>query len=193
MFIKIIPILERRFNLTRKIIMIKYCFIFLLGFQMFGCAAQEPATRAHSTNPDFDKKIATWLSFTIPTVSPQDVKKMPNAVLLDAREPEEYNVSHIPEAVFIGYKKFDKDVMKDIPKDKPLVVYCSIGYRSEKLGEKLQKMGYTKVYNLYGSIFEWVNQGNTVVDNQGKPTKKVHTFNRSWGKWVDEKKVEKVY
>lgn len=173
--------------------MIKYCFLCLLSFQVFGCAAQEPATRAHTINPQFDRKVASWLKFTVPTIDPDGVKKMQGAVLLDAREREEYDVSHLPDAVFIGYKKFDEALVKNISKDKPVVVYCSIGFRSEKIGEKLQKMGYTKVYNLYGSIFEWVNQGNAVVDNQGKPTKKVHTYNRSWGKWVDENKAVKIY
>ncbi len=157
------------------------------------CNAQQPANRAHAQNPKFDKTIANWLSFSVKTVSPTDVKKMPDVVLLDAREREEYDVSHLPNAVFIGYKDFEKKALANVPKDKPIVVYCSIGYRSEKIGEKLQKMGYTNVNNLYGSIFEWVNEGNKVVDNQGNTTKKVHTFNKSWSKWVDEGKAEKVW
>lgn len=162
-------------------------------YQLTSCTAQQNSQRARCQNPDFDKKVASWLSFSVPTVSPDDVKKMPNALLLDAREREEYNVSHIPAAVFIGYNNFEKATLNDVPKDKPIVVYCSIGYRSEKIGEKLQKMGFTKVYNLYGSIFEWINQGNLVVDSQGNVTKKVHTFNRNWSKWVDKEKVEKVW
>ncbi len=173
---------------------VKYFFsLAFFSLYIMSCSAQQPADRAKSQNPEFDKKIASWLNFTVPTVSPTDVKKMSDVLLLDAREKEEYNISHIANAVFIGYNHFEKDVLKDTPKDKPIVVYCSIGYRSEKIGEKLQKMGYTKVYNLYGSIFEWVNQGNLVVDNQGVTTKKVHTFNRSWSKWVDKNKAEKVW
>ena len=171
----------------------KYIFLFVFSIKILSCTAQQPVDRAHTLNPEFDKKIASWLNFTVPTVSPDNVKKMPDAVLLDARERAEYDVSHLPKAIFIGYKTFEKAVLKDVPKDKPIVVYCSIGYRSEKIGEKLQKMGFTKVYNLYGSLFEWVNQGNQVVDNQGVATKKVHTFNRSWSKWVDKNMAEKVY
>jgi rhodanese-related sulfurtransferase len=157
------------------------------------CNGQQPANRAHCQNPKFDKTVASWLAFTVPTVSPSDVKKMPNALLLDARERAEYNTSHLPNAIFVGYNNFEKDALANVPKDKPIVVYCSIGYRSEKIGEKLQKMGFTKVYNLYGSIFEWMNQGNQVVDNQGNKTKKIHTFNKSWSKWVDEKNAEKIW
>jgi rhodanese-related sulfurtransferase len=157
------------------------------------CHAQTPADRAQCKNLEFDKKVASWLSFTVKTINPETVKALPDALILDAREREEYVVSHLPQAVFIGYKTFEKDALKNVPKDKPLVVYCSIGYRSEKVGEKLQKMGFTKVYNLYGSIFEWINEGNEVVDNQGIVTKKVHTFNRNWSQWVDDKKAVKIW
>ena len=173
---------------------VKYFFsIFYFLLHIVSCSAQPPTDRATTQNPEFDKKVASWLNFTVPTISPNDVKKMPDVLLLDARESEEYKVSHIANAVFIGYNHFEKEALKDIPKDKPIVVYCSIGYRSEKIGEKLQKLGFTKVYNLYGSIFEWVNQGNPVVDSQGATTKKVHTFNRNWSKWVDKGKAEKVW
>jgi rhodanese-related sulfurtransferase len=164
-----------------------------LFFAIFSCNAQAPADRAQCKNPDFDKKVASWLSFTVKTINPETVKTLPDALILDAREKEEYAVSHLPKAVFIGYKHFEKEVLNTVPKDKPIVVYCSIGYRSEKIGEKLQKMGFTKVYNLYGSIFEWINQGNEVVDNQGVVTKKVHTFNRNWSQWVVDKKAEKIW
>ena len=165
----------------------------VLIFVATACNGQQPANRAHCQNPKFDKTVANWLSFTVPTVSPSDVKKMSNTLVLDARERAEYNVSHLPNAVFIGYNNFEKNALANVPKDKPIVVYCSIGYRSEKIGEKLQKMGFTKVHNLYGSIFEWINQGNEVVDSQGVATKKVHAFNKSWSKWVDEGKAEKVW
>ena len=133
------------------------------------------------------------LSFSVKTIAPNDVKREPNMVILDARERSEYDVSHLPNAIFIGYNNFGKKMLDSLAKDKPIVVYCSIGYRSEKIGEKLQKLGFTKVYNLYGSIFEWVNQGNVVVDKNGQPTKKVHTYNKNWSRWVEEGKAEKVW
>jgi rhodanese-related sulfurtransferase len=42
-----------------------------------------------------------------------------------------------------------------------------VGYRSEKVTEKLQKAGFTQVSNLYGGIFEWVNQGYPIVNQSG--------------------------
>jgi predicted sulfurtransferase len=92
----------------------------------------------------------------------------------------------------VGYKGFEKDSITNKIEDKnaPIVVYCSIGVRSEDIGEKLQKAGFTNVKNLYGGIFEWKNQGNPVYKNKME-TDSVHTFNKQWGKLLD--KGIKVY
>ena len=75
-------------------------------------------------------------------------------------------------------------MVKDIPRDKKIVVYCSIGYRSEKIATRMIQAGFRNVSNLYGSIFEWANAGYEFRDLNGKPTKNVHTYNRKWSKWV---------
>ena len=115
------------------------------------------------------------------------------AILLDSREPKEYKVSHIKGATCVGYDNFNIDSIQKIypNKNEKIVVYCSLGIRSETVGEKLKKAGYTNVYNLYGGIFEWKNKDFTVIDSEEKETEKVHTFNKEWSKWL--KKGEKVY
>ena len=114
-----------------------------------------------------------------------------NILFIDAREKNEFNVSHIENAVFVGYEDFKMSRLGTIPKQNEIIVYCSIGKRSEKITEKLVKAGYMNVSNLYGGIFEWVNQGYTLVDINNKNTDKVHAFSRFWGHWLD--KGEKVY
>ena len=169
--------------------------LFIWSFSLFfiACNAQVPSSRAHCQNADFDKKVANMLSFSVKTISPNDVKRQSDMLILDARERSEYDVSHLPNAVFVGYNNFEKKTLDSIAKDRPIVVYCSIGYRSEKIAEKLQKQGFSRVYNLYGSIFEWVNQGNVVVDKNNQPTKKVHTYNKAWSRWVEDGKAEKIW
>jgi rhodanese-related sulfurtransferase len=175
----------------------KIQILMLIGtflFEVLGCGAQIPMNRAHCTNPAFDKEVAFYLSFTIPTIDPNGLKKLPpETVLLDAREKKEYEISHIPKAKYCGYNQFEIQKWQHLNKNQPIVVYCSIGYRSEKIAEKFKKAGFTQVYNLYGSIFEWVNQGNQVVDAQEKPTPKIHTFNQSWSKWVKSAHAEKIW
>ncbi len=130
---------------------------------------------------------------SVPYINVAELKEKKNLVYLDAREPKEYQVSHIKEALFVGYDDFKSDVVTTKIKDKstPIVVYCSIGVRSENIGEKLQKLGYTNVYNLYGGIFEYKNEGGTVYNSQNQATDSVHTYNKKWSKYLT--KGKKVY
>lgn len=113
-----------------------------------------------------------------------ELQKAKNPVLFDTRKKVEYNTSHLKGAIWVGYTNFDVDsVMKHYPnKNATIVVYCSIGVRSENIGEKLLKVGYTNVKNLYGGIFQWKNEGNSVYDNENNETEKVHAFSKYWGK-----------
>lgn len=116
-----------------------------------------------------------------------------NIVILDAREKKEYEVSHIKDAIFIGYDNFNLKKTTSQLKDKnsTIVVYCSLGIRSEDIAIKLSKKGYKNVYNLYGGIFEWKNKDFPVMDLKEEETNKVHTFSKEWSKWLN--KGEKIY
>jgi rhodanese-related sulfurtransferase len=148
-------------------------------------------------NPDgFDKMCKGYIKGTVTLAKPTQLKfemsKNADVVILDAREKKEYEVSHIKGAKFIGYDEFKIENVKDISKDSKVYVYCSIGYRSEKIGEKLEKDGFTKVYNLYGGIFNWANSGYPLENDKGLPTKAVHGFDKKWGQWLNEEKCKKV-
>ncbi|GAA4280747.1 rhodanese-like domain-containing protein [Gaetbulibacter aestuarii] len=110
----------------------------------------------------------------------------PKLILLDARENKEYQVSHIKNAKEVGYKHFDlKRTEALIPnKTSNIVVYCTIGVRSENIATKLKKAGYSNVFNLYGGIIEWKNKKHLVYNKQNKLTDSIHTFSKPWGKWL---------
>lgn len=130
---------------------------------------------------------------SVPYISVAEMKSSGPAVILDTRELEEFEVSQIPGATWVGHDTFTiENVLVNVPdKTTPIVVYCSVGVRSENIGEKLQKAGYTDVKNLYGGIFQWKNEGNAVVDEEGNPTEKVHAFDKLWGKLLLQ--GEKIY
>ena len=70
----------------------------------------------------------------------EECKKTPNAVLLDVREVDEFHSGHIPGAVNLPLSGIDTI---EIPKDKPLFVYCLRGSRSKQAVGVLMRMGYS--------------------------------------------------
>ena len=102
-------------------------------------------------------------------------------LLLDARSPEEYAVSHLQNADLAT----SQTALKDVGKDTLVVVYCSVGYRSSRLAEKLADAGYENVYNLEGSIFQWVNEGRAVYRGSQR-VKQVHPYDDHWGKLLNK-------
>ncbi len=156
-----------------------YIFIFL---SYTGCSQKK-----------LDRTLRVLNKESIPYIQISEAVEKDSVVFLDTREIGEFEVSHLKNAVWVGYDTFDPQIVKDsIPNaNTPIVVYCSIGVRSENIGEKLQKLGYTNIQNLYGGIFKWKNMGNPVFDSSGNETEKVHAFNKLWGKLLT--KGEKVY
>lgn len=131
---------------------------------------------------------------SIPYISVEELAmQKTDAILLDARELKEYDVSHLKDALYVGYDEFNlKNTTKQLNnKDQMIVVYCSLGVRSEDIAEQLKKEGYTNVYNLFGGIFEWKNNNHKVYDNKEEPTENVHAFSKKWSKWL--LKGNKIY
>ncbi len=148
----------------------------------------------YTKSPAFEAEVENYLSFSVPLLSVEDLNSdYERYTILDARELKEFETSHLPKAQHIGYNSIKNELLNSLDKSQPIVLYCSIGFRSEKLGEKLKAQGFQKVYNLFGSIFEWVNQGFEVVDKEGNPTNKIHTYDKNWSKWVRNPNVEKVW
>ena len=165
-------------------------FIFLLG----ALALTFPTVmNAQSTDDAFHAMLHDLYRQTVTPMAPETLFRASKGrfVVLDTRPEAEYVVSHLPDARRAGYEDFDEATVAGIPRDQPVVVYCTVGYRSERIGERLLALGFTQVFNLYGGIFAWKNQGYPVVDAQGQPTERVHTYNQDWSQWLQQ--GEKVY
>ncbi len=74
---------------------------------------------------------------------------------------------------------------------KTVILFIALPRACENVTYQLIEAGYTDVSNMYGSIFEWVNEGKPVYNLEGEETMKVHAYSKSWGIWL--KKGEKVY
>ncbi len=153
--------------------------------------AQEPTDQL-AGDPSFDRTIRSYLKFDVPVITVDELaNKQDSFIILDARSKSEFEISHLKNARFIGFKEFSPDYLKGISKESKLAIYCSIGYRSEKIGNRLKKLGFIDVNNVYGSIFEWVNQGYQIVDKNGQATNRLHTYNQSWSKWITNDSILK--
>ena len=144
-----------------------------LGWLVFaadtrGLAAMKQTVRARFPQvhqlPTGD--LAAWL---------QDSGRTP-PWLLDVRRLEEFAVSHLPGAVPVDPEATAQEVLRSLPANRPVVVYCSVGYRSSALAARLIQAGFTNVFNLEGSIFAWANEQRP-LECDGRPVKQVHPYN----------------
>lgn len=96
-------------------------------------------------------------------------------LLIDARAPEEYAVSHLP-----GARNLTRAGEVGVDKETAIVVYCSVGVRSAILAKALQEDGFRRVRNLRGSIFAWANKGYPLQRGEAG-AKMVHPYDKQWG------------
>ncbi|MEP0548867.1 MAG: rhodanese-like domain-containing protein [Rhodothermales bacterium] len=132
-----------------------------------------PAVASVSTD-----SLAAWLD---------DSTRVP-PLLLDARESEEYAVSHLPGALRVDPDASAEALAAALPGDfdpaRPVVVYCSVGYRSARIADRLETAGARDVRNLDGSIFKWANEGRPVV-RDGATVREVHPYDATWGRLLN--------
>ena len=104
----------------------------------------------------------------------------PQPVLLDARTEAEYGVSHLQGAKRIDPYRPTLAGLTRFPKDTPLVVYSSAGYRGARVASWLGEQGYPNVRNLGSSLFQWANEGRPIFQGD-RPAEVVHPYDGRWG------------
>ncbi|MBL4853260.1 MAG: rhodanese-like domain-containing protein [Robiginitomaculum sp.] len=142
----------------------------------------------------------------------QELQRAPDAfVLFDVREKAEYDVSHLPGAIWVepgmtGTAFLTAHGQKIA--GKMVVFYCSVGVRSSGLLDRVQnarvqnelyRQEAMEAYNLTGGLFAWHNQGRGLVRglvpglipglvpglvNGHSPTDLIHPYNQQWGKLI---------
>jgi adenylyltransferase/sulfurtransferase len=97
----------------------------------------------------------------IPEITPAEVKKKMDAhepfVLIDVREPHEYQICRIPGSRLIPLGEVPKR-MNELDSADEIVVHCKSGMRSAKAVDLLMKSGFLKIHNLKGGILAWSDQ-----------------------------------
>src|SRR5690349_4818231 len=84
----------------------------------------------------------------------------PSVVILDVREPDEYDQGALPRAVHIPRGQLESNVENRITDhEAPVLVYCAGGTRSAFAAETLAQLGYTNVVSMDGGFNKWKNEG----------------------------------
>lgn len=168
--------------------MIRFVAAFLLGIWLYGWTFLEASpTWAAVTDSQTTDKVETInnknsvaeltaKNFPLTTVReflvsiPRDyytVKKIDalktlakekQALLVDVREPREYASGHIKGAINLPLRSLG-DNLERIPKNRPVILYCSTGYRTAMGVMALQMLGYTNVRGFPPSIEGWKAAG----------------------------------
>ncbi|MBL7649602.1 MAG: rhodanese-like domain-containing protein [Candidatus Hydrogenedentes bacterium] len=111
-------------------------------------------------------------------IAPQgvaDLQKSKGVVLVDVRTAEEQAVSMIPGAITAEAFAAAEETYRD----KTVVTYCTIGARSGVYADELRQKGFD-VFNLKGSLLAWTHAGLPLEDSEGRDTKRVHVYGKTW-------------
>lgn len=90
-------------------------------------------------------------------LSPERVESLARsgqALIVDVREASEYRSGHLPRSKHISLGQLVHR-LREVPRDKTVVVVCRSGSRSARAAELLAEAGYKNVYNLSGGMQNW--------------------------------------
>lgn len=158
----------------------------ILAFLVIGCGQHDgtPEVRLDKITREIAAEFPQ-----VPTLTPAELaawlddsdREAP--ILLDVREPNEFAVSHLPGARRADPDTDVKKLLASLTPKRPVVLYCSVGYRSSKLAAQLIKAGASDVHNLEGSIFRWANEG-LPLQRDGMPAHQVHPYSSRYAEML---------
>lgn len=172
---------------TKQTIMKALQLISLTTLLLAGC---HKASNAKTELETMIQKVSSEFS-EVPQISTTDLAAWladparVRPILLDVREPDEYAVSHLAEAIRVSPDATADQLIDKIDFSRPIVLYCSVGYRSSALARRLIAARAEQAMNLEGSIFKWANEGRPMV-RDGEATDKAHPYNRKFGRMLKE-------
>ena len=110
--------------------------------------------------------LITEAKSRITEVTPQQVRERiqrdKSVVLLDVREPNEWNMGRVPGAVHIPRGIIETSIEARVPRTAQVIIYCAGGNRSALAADTMQQMGYTSVQSMSGGFMDWVGTGGPV-------------------------------
>ena len=101
----------------------------------------------------------------IPEVSPREAMQLrahPGTVMVDCREPNEFNLGSIPGARLIPRGVLEQNIESVASRNQKIILYCASGNRSALAAVSLREMGYTDVASMQLGFRGWVEAGGEI-------------------------------
>jgi len=141
-----------------------------------------------------EQRVTSWVKSKFPNTPQITTQQLEDKLescdspilVIDCRSSQEHLVSHIRGSKHLSFNA-DEDVLNDflvengVESDTNIVCYCSVGYRSSILANKINALGACNASNLEGSMFKWANEGRSIIDFDGNTTHFVHPYNWFFG------------
>jgi rhodanese-related sulfurtransferase len=140
--------------------------IFLVGTVAMVVAAPQHASIAPRAPETAAKKLF------------QELGQSQKILILDVREPREYDAGHVPGAINIPLADLSKRLAEmKVPKDTTIVTMCEHGGRSSRAALELQKLGYKT--SSFCRLDAWKKEGHRLEkgEQKGPPAAKIYRFN----------------
>jgi rhodanese-related sulfurtransferase len=96
------------------------------------------------------------------SVSQASALRARGALLIDVRQPEEWVQGHVPGSALIPIDDLPSR-LRELPRDRTIVVVCHSGKRSRFGRDVLLKAGFTQVASMSGGLAQWEAQGQPIV------------------------------
>lgn len=167
---------RKRFT-KRTIVVLLFFLSIIIGFVWDGCPLggfilrQAVALKFRDVRRVTPSELVAWM---------KDVNRPP-PLLIDARAADQFTLSHIDGAVNIDPAKPDLAQLEHVRRDLPLVVYDGPGAVGAAMVTGLASAGFSRVSNLDGGLFRWVNEDHPVINAEGLAAK-VAPISWSWGR-----------
>jgi rhodanese-related sulfurtransferase len=130
----------------------------ILALALAGCSAPASAPAAAPAAAQEAAIDLASLPVNIDVATAGKLREHPDVVILDVREPYEWEEVHIPGATLIPMSEIPARI-QEIPTDKTVIVQCRSGNRSSQVTDYLRQQGMTNVHNLSGGMNEWQAAG----------------------------------
>lgn len=126
-----------------------------LGFTAYSAVAEEESEAVEAMQEYFD-----FIEYGGATIFAQQIpaEDWSNFFIVDTRSAPQYEKQHIPGAVNIEWREILAR-RSELPRDKPVLVYCNTGSLSAQAGFALRLAGHENVRILQGGMLEWQAKG----------------------------------